>query len=228
MAEQLQQQFYNACVHGRLKDVQRLVNLGVNFRTDNDYAVHLASSNGHLNILQYLINLGADFRVDNNYAICVASECGYLDVVKYLVEVGADFQADNNMPIRSASEFGHFDVIKYLVRVGANFRDDNNAAIRMASKYEHYDIVKYLLSLGAYHPDIQIGYDLINCLYSEGKFDLVHKLIHNNNCNIENKKNEQFNFIKNSINKIIVERKWNSNLLSKLIFLDVIVQFNLS
>ena len=66
-------------------------------------SLHDILRNGDLERLKHLCEAGADIRSDNNYAIRLASRYGHLEVVKYLCEAGADIHSDNDYAVRLAS-----------------------------------------------------------------------------------------------------------------------------
>ena len=76
--------FDYACRCGHLAIVKYLVEIGWNFRFDNDCALYCAISEGHLKVVKYLVEQGADVRViEGRY-------CSDLLTVKYLVSHGVD------------------------------------------------------------------------------------------------------------------------------------------
>ena len=107
--------------------------------------------------------------------------------------------------LHDAIRKGDINKIKYLVSQGADIKDDNNYAIKWASKNGHLDVVKYLVSIGADINKINITNTLITKLYNNHCFELLHKLLENND-------NSKYMEIKKQINKI------NNNLLINNIY----------
>ena len=144
-----------ASANGHLEVVKYLVEMGANFRVEDEEPVRFASFYDHLEVVKYLVEKGADFRARGNWAILSASELGNLEIVKYLTEKGADFRAEDDYAVKMASANGHLEVVKYLVEKGADFRALDNYAVRYASFNGYFKVAKYLVEMGA--PESLIG-----------------------------------------------------------------------
>lgn len=165
---------------------------------------------GNLDGIKNFASSCPEFDNYKDHALIEASQHGHLNIVVYLVNLGANIHANNDCAVRQASFSGHLDIIKYLVDLGANVRADNDQAIRWVCASGELNVIKYLLLRGAYHQRIKVNFDVIKNLYSSGHFDVIHKLINNDNCTIGDNQIDQFNDIKKSVDKIIDLRKWNS------------------
>ena len=86
--------FVVACLRGKLKLVQFLVENGVNI----EGGVFSSSSNGHYKVVDYLLKQGGDpnekdSSQNNDTALIQASMGGFIRVVKLLISKGADINA---------------------------------------------------------------------------------------------------------------------------------------
>ena len=97
--------FCDHAAHGRLADVQRMLESGklpVN-ESLND-ALWRASENGHVDVVDYLLRHAIfDPSADNNYAIRLAAERGHLAVVERLLQ---DKRVDPSADAVAAKIFG--------------------------------------------------------------------------------------------------------------------------
>jgi hypothetical protein len=96
-----------------------LISLGINLRTNDDYAIKWASTNGHLEIVKYLVELGADFRADNNYAGRMAFKNGHFKIFIFFVNCDVDSRVYKNDAIQHASKYGYSKIVKCLFEFGA-------------------------------------------------------------------------------------------------------------
>ncbi len=146
-------QFYEYCQKDNLEEIKKL-NLNIeDRRSDDNFALFLASNNGHLEVVKFLIDNGLtleDIRNQDNFAFRWASFSGYLEVVKYLINQGLtleDIRSHDNEAFRWASNNGHLEVVKYLIDKGLTLEDIrsiDNLALRWASRNGHLEVVKYL------------------------------------------------------------------------------------
>lgn len=143
--------FFNACKHGDVKGIQKLLE-SKRFkdnplpRSDGHYGFGLACENGHLDAIRYL--LGArEFKKlviihsAANYGFKVACEYGQLDVIKYLAGSGImplkdtqsyaaphnydyDYDYDYRCGLIWACHNGHSETVKYLVYSCGNYTLD--------------------------------------------------------------------------------------------------------
>ena len=98
----IQGQFVNAIVQGRLEDVKNLANKGASLKAafGNDLMppLGMASFHGHASIVKYLIEKGANVsqtNKDGNSALHVAAFMCHKDVVKILMSNGASLKIKN-------------------------------------------------------------------------------------------------------------------------------------
>jgi ankyrin repeat protein len=59
----------NAVQNGDIETVRNLVSNGLNIKDYEDDVVHYTASYGHLELIKYLVSVGIDFRSDNDYAV---------------------------------------------------------------------------------------------------------------------------------------------------------------
>lgn len=195
----------HACRKGDLKTVKRFINKTYDYET----LLYWACIGGHLDVVKYLVNLGARFHDKNEFALRWSAFEGHLHLVQYFVEIGADIHVDNEKALCMAIQNGKFNVVEYLVNLGANIYVNNNDPLSYAHYSGRQDIIQYLLLRGSYLKHIVVSFDVLIDIYSLGQFELVHKLIHNNNCYNSDEHAEQFNLIKLSVNKIIERQNRN-------------------
>ena len=133
-----------AAKYGHLSIVKYLVEKGVKFNTDDEWALREATYKGHLDIVRYLIENGADMHIWDEHILLWASIYGHLSIVKYLVENGANFHIDQEKALVLAADNGHLPVVKFLVENGADIRAYNTQAIWVSINKGHSDITTYL------------------------------------------------------------------------------------
>lgn len=218
------QKIYNAAYKGDLQEIIKLIEENGNDKDEINLIFQIVSEIDNLHVIEYLVKIGADITIDNNYALICASSYGHLEVVKYLVSLGADIHAENDCAVGYAADEGKLDVVKYLVSLGANIRADDNYALRRAIFNGHYDVIKYLLINGAYYSELGVDYCVIYDLYCDGHFELVNKLITNNNCIEDELCADQLDLIKKSIAKIFFTRNWYEILFNNKNYIDIIIK----
>ena len=134
--------------YGRPRNVDFLIDQGVDPTALDNLAIIWASKNGHLPVVERLL---LDERTDPsalyNFAIRSASVNGHLPVVeRLLLDERTDPAAQRNEAIRYASESGHLPVVeRLLLDPRVNPADQRNYAIAWASKNGHLPVVERLL-----------------------------------------------------------------------------------
>jgi ankyrin repeat protein len=130
--------FCDHAAHGRLADVQRMLESGELYANENlndnlNDTLVLAAQNGHVDVVDYLLRQPLfDPSAYGNCAIWVAAMKGHLAVVERLLQdKRVDPSADDNHAVRRAAENGHLAVVERLLqdkRVDPSVRD--NCAVR--------------------------------------------------------------------------------------------------
>jgi hypothetical protein len=141
--------FCEHAAHGRLADVQRMLESGelpVNGNLNN--ALVQAVENGHVNIVDYLLRHAMfDPSADDNRAILLAAWNGHLSVVERLLQdERVDPSAGDNDAVRWAAQNGRLAVVERLLqdqRVDPSAKD--NLAVRWAAQNGRLAVVERLL-----------------------------------------------------------------------------------
>ncbi len=146
---ELERQLNEAINNDRRRTAIKLINQGVDFTTQDNHAIRMASEFGRIAVVYLLLKHGVDFTTDDNYAIKLASEWGHTEVVRLLLENDSEYKVDpkaeDNYAIRLASEGGHLEVVRLLLKHGADPTDRDNDAIQWASEWGHTEVVRLLL-----------------------------------------------------------------------------------
>ncbi len=149
---ELEKQFRMA-IFDNQKIAIKLINQGVDPKTNNSSAIQNASSLGYFEIVRLLLKHGAVLNADNNWAIETASSQGHHKIVQLLLDYGADPTADNNFAIKMASRGGHLEVVRSLLENSPKYKVDptasDNYAIRHASGDNRLKIIELLKQYGA-------------------------------------------------------------------------------
>jgi hypothetical protein len=141
--------FCDHAAHGRLADVQRMLESGdVLFEGNEFSALVSAVGNGHVDVVDYLLrNAIFDPSARDNYAIGLDAHNGHLGVVERLLQdKRVDPSARNNFAVRYAARNGHLAVVDRLLhdeRVDPSA--DDNYAVQLAVEDGHLAIVDRLL-----------------------------------------------------------------------------------
>jgi hypothetical protein len=145
--------FREHAAHGRLADVQRMLECGeLPVNGNQNEALVRAAKNGHVDVVDYLLRYAMfdPSANDNNpiaTAIAMAAWNGHLDVVERLLQDERfDPSADNNYAVRLAALKGHLAVVERLlqdVRVDPSAKE--NYAVKGAAASGHLAIVDRLL-----------------------------------------------------------------------------------
>jgi len=120
-----------------------------------------ASMFGNLEIVKIIVNMGANFRVNNDWPLCLAACGGYLPVVKYFIGLGANHKADNELPLKWASMNNHFETVKYLIGLGGSkchISYDQNKYVEFCDKIAEKNRIRAQKKI--YFWWIQICYDI--------------------------------------------------------------------
>jgi ankyrin repeat protein len=154
---ELERQLNEAINKDRRKTAIKLINQGVDFTTQDNHAIRMASELGRIAVVRLLLKHGVDFTTDDNYAIKLASEWGHTEVVRLLLENDSEYKVDpkaeDNYAIRLASEGGHLEVVRLLLKHGAdptvNPAANDNYAIKNAFGHDKDKIIALLEEYGA-------------------------------------------------------------------------------
>ena len=154
--------FCDHAAHGRLADVQRMLESGGlrgNGRLDD--ALKRAAENGHVDVVDCLLRHAMfDPSADDNCAIRLAALSGHLAVVERLLQdERVDPSARDNVAVLSAAFNGHLAVVERLlrdVRVDPSARE--NDAIRKAARNGHVAVVERLLEDERVNPSARDNY----------------------------------------------------------------------
>jgi ankyrin repeat protein len=144
---ELEKEFIKEIMYDCVENPKKLANMGVDFTTNDNFAIQTASKMGNFEIVHLLLKYGI-VRSAKNLAIQRASGEGHLEVVRLLLEDGVDNSA-KNQAIKWASEYGYLEVVQLLLDNGAEPKTDKNYAIVWASYYSYLDIIRLLLKYGA-------------------------------------------------------------------------------
>ena len=144
----LENELFNASIHGCISKVKEALKEGANIHADDDQALIYAAEHGHVDLIRYLVEQGADIHAQDNGALRWAARNGHLDVVKYLlVEKGADIHACGDDAFICAARHSHLEVVKYLISKGADPNAGNGYALQEAKENERRDVIAYLSTL---------------------------------------------------------------------------------
>jgi hypothetical protein len=128
--------FCDHAAHGRLADVQRMLESGELRDNDNvHHALWRAAVSGHVDVVDYFLRHAMfDPSGDSNYAIGLAAQYGRLAVVERLLQdPRVDPAAEDNFAVRQAAQYGRIAVVDRLLE---DDRVDVAAAIQY-SRLEH-------------------------------------------------------------------------------------------
>ncbi|KAI8906751.1 ankyrin repeat-containing domain protein [Gorgonomyces haynaldii] len=128
--------------------LKKMVDLGADMSSGNDYALRLAAEHGHEEIVAYLLqNQSVQPNTWNNFPIRIACSKGHHKVVELLLRhPKVDSQAFGHQPLYSAAEKGHNEVVQLLLSTPSD--DHTNVllgALKIASANGHLSIVELLM-----------------------------------------------------------------------------------
>jgi hypothetical protein len=143
--------FCDHAAHGRLADVQRMLESGelpVNGKAH--VALLRAAQNGHVDVVDCLLRHAVsvfDPSTDSNRAIWLAAGNGHLAVVERLLrDERVDPSANDSYAVQWAAARGHHAVVDRLLRdARVNPSSNDNYAVRLASQFGHLAVVDRLL-----------------------------------------------------------------------------------
>jgi ankyrin repeat protein len=174
--------FCDHAAHGRLADVQRMLESG-ELRVDvngnlNDALVR-AAENGHVDVVDYLLRHAMfDPSANDNCAIRLAAANGHLAVVERLLhDERVDPSAYHNRAIQCAAENGYVAVVKRLLqdlRVDPSAYD--NYVLRWAAYYGFVAVVERLLRDPRVDPSIYENY-AVRSAAERGHLAVVERLL---------------------------------------------------
>jgi ankyrin repeat protein len=149
----------DACAKGDIKEVEKLLDKGVDINGATFYSqdtpLVYAIRNGHAETVNLLIDRGADIACNNNAPLVVAVWKGDAKIVQLILDRNVDVNAkdsDGDTPLILATREGHTEIVKLLLDSGANIeaRNDNgNTALIYAAFYGYSEIADLLLNKGA-------------------------------------------------------------------------------
>jgi surface antigen len=143
--------FFDHAAHGRLADVQRMLESGevpVTVNGNLNEALVRAAENGHVDVVDYLLRHAMfDPSADYNHAIRIAAQNGHLAVVERLLhDERVDPSANDNYAVRQAARDGHLAIVDRLLQ---DKRVDPSAsindAVRGAARNGHLAVVERLM-----------------------------------------------------------------------------------
>ena len=169
--ETLNRTFFEACKHGRIDEVSKLLNSEFDLNKiveDCGTPLHVASMNGHKEIVEILIDSGADVHIGNGWGnmtpLHLAARKGQKDIAQMLIKEGIDVDVkdeDGNTPLLEASEYGHKELIQLLIDNGANVNvadaEFNETPLHRASRGEYRATVELLIKEGIDVDVVDIG-----------------------------------------------------------------------
>lgn len=155
---------HRAVVHGDLKEVRELIELGidVDLMVDSKTPLILAIENEMFEMAQELIQQGA--HVNHCYdesPLHVSASHGLTDLTGLLLASGANpniLAEERITPLMCAAEHGSIKVASQLVKAGADIDawSQEDSALTISVANGHLDFVKYLLSIGSKHIDMAL------------------------------------------------------------------------
>lgn len=160
----LAEAFIQSAAAGRVEDVRRLIDAGVDVNTavrGDGTALIIAAGVGHMELVQYLLGEGADVnlavRGDGNPLIA-AADGGHADIVELLLDRGAridDIVPGDENALMAAAAAGHEDTVALLIRRGADVHarvyehGELRTALRRAAQGHYSGIETMLRDAGA-------------------------------------------------------------------------------
>ncbi len=156
--------------HGRLADVQRMLESGELLVDGNlNDALVRAAENGHVDVVDCLLRHAMfDPSADDNYAIRLATENGHLAVVgRLLRDERVDPSVDDGYAVRWAALHGH-------LAVDPSAKD--NSTVRMAARFGHTAVVERLLQDERVDPTVDNNY-LLRWAAANGRLAVVEWLL---------------------------------------------------
>ena len=160
----------DAAMYGNLKQVQQLIDDGVDINTIaacNRTALSLAIQGGHIPVIQTLLDAGADPNLPDetdeglaeNSPLMEAASTFFAtnrgDMVRLLIQRGANLNqqyAEGQTALMSALEDSDIDVIETLIKAGADIDiqdNEGNTALMMVELRKSTKLVKLLKQAGA-------------------------------------------------------------------------------
>jgi ankyrin repeat protein len=143
--------FCDHAAHGRLADVQRMIESGeLRVNGNVQKALFRAAQNGHIDVVDYLLRRAMfDPSVDGNRAIQLASLNGHLAVVERLMDMQderVDPSANDNYSVQWAARNGHVAVVERLLQdARVDPSANSNFAVGFAAENGHVAVVGRLL-----------------------------------------------------------------------------------
>ncbi|KAM5352815.1 hypothetical protein ACJ41O_005537 [Fusarium nematophilum] len=174
---------------GRVAEIERLINVGVDPRGVNkgEVPIFWAASGGQTDSIDALVSHGADLNYRNSAdetIMGVAAYWGFADVIKLLHQHGARVEdTDNNgrTPLMDAAGRGHKEAIEVLLELGARTEtkdNDRRTALWFAARLGQKATVELLLAQGATMESADsYGYTPLLAAVNNGKRDVARLLL---------------------------------------------------
>jgi ankyrin repeat protein len=172
--------FCDHAAHGRLADVQRMLECGELLVDGNlNDALVRAAQNGHVDVVDCLLRHAMfDPSADDNYAVRLAARHGHIAVVERLLQdKRVDPSAVDNLAILAAAANGHLAVVERLLqdkRVDPSA--DDNYAVGLAAACGHLAVVERLLQDDRVDPSADNNY-AVGCAALYGHLAVVDRLL---------------------------------------------------
>ena len=135
-----------AAQYGHAEIVELFLTLGCNPNAKNNKALQSAVLKGHTKITQLLLAAGSRPDIETDFCSLIA-ERGYLEIVKLLMAANSDFHIKD--ALIGAVLGGHIEIVNYLLAAGCDPRAKNNKALYLAAYTKRVEIVSVLMEAGA-------------------------------------------------------------------------------
>jgi ankyrin repeat protein len=151
---------YIACSQGFTSIAKRLLDLGANLRSNNDFnPLVIACANAHVEVVKLLLSRGAvadeistKYRNTNLHFAC-KNDC--IEIVDNLINYGASINAVNRFlhtPLHIACIEGHVNLVEFLIDKGADIHLKSStgwSALLWACYHHHSSVIQLLLVKGS-------------------------------------------------------------------------------
>jgi ankyrin repeat protein len=177
--------FCDHAAHGRLADVQRMLESGLQVDGNLNDALVRAAQNDHVDVVDCLLRHAMfDPSADDNRAIRLAAGNGHIAVVERLLQdLRVDPSADDSFAVRQAAANGHLAVVERLLQ---DARVDSSAvgnyAVRWAAKNGHLAVIERLLQDPRVNPSAVDNY-AIRLAAESGHLAVVERLLQDKRVN---------------------------------------------
>lgn len=96
-SENINDNFIRSIKIGNIKNINFLINNGVDIHYKNDKALTISSKHGNIEVVKFLIENGVNIHAKDDNALLYSSKNGNIEVVNFLVENGANIHAGNDI-----------------------------------------------------------------------------------------------------------------------------------